>query len=57
MRTATEVQRSAGHPRRSDKFDLAVARWAMRYADQTQQDFDNMQAAVQQGKLPVEYGV
>jgi uncharacterized protein (DUF2252 family) len=41
----------------SDKFDLAVARWAMRYADQNQQDFDNLQAAVQQGKLPVEYGV
>jgi uncharacterized protein (DUF2252 family) len=41
----------------SDKFDLAVARWAMRYADQTQQDFDNLQAAVQRGKLPVEYGV
>jgi hypothetical protein len=41
----------------SDKFDSAVARWAMRYADQNQQDFDNLQAAVQQGKLPVEYGV
>ena len=41
----------------SDKFDLAIARWAMRYADQTQQDFDNLQAAVHQGKLPVEYGV
>jgi uncharacterized protein (DUF2252 family) len=41
----------------TDKFALAVARWAMRYADQTQLDFDNLQAAVQQGKLPVEYGV
>ena len=46
-----------GYLGRSDEFDHAIARWAVRYADQAQQDFDTLQEAVQQGKLPVEYGV
>ena len=46
-----------GYLGRSDQFDLAVAHWATRYADQAAQDFDTLQAAVQHGRLPVEYGV
>lgn len=46
-----------GYLGRSDEFDLAVARWAARYADQVEEDFGNLQAAVQHGRLPVEYGV
>ena len=46
-----------GYLGRSDEFDHAIARWSVRYADQAQQDFDTLQEAVQQGKLPVEYGV
>ena len=46
-----------GYLGRSDQFDRAVARWAVRYADRSERDFDDLQAAVQHGTLPVEYGV
>jgi uncharacterized protein (DUF2252 family) len=46
-----------GYLGRSDQFELAVARWAVRYADQAEQDFNDLQAAVQHGRLPAEYGV
>ena len=46
-----------GYLGRSEQFDEALAQWAMRYADQTEHDFDTLQAAVQKGRLPVEHGV
>jgi hypothetical protein len=46
-----------GYLGRSEQFDHALAQWAMRYADQAECDFDTLQAAVQQGRLPVEHGI
>jgi uncharacterized protein (DUF2252 family) len=46
-----------GYLGRSDEFERAVADWAVRYADRSERDFDDLQAAVERGKLPVEYGV
>jgi uncharacterized protein (DUF2252 family) len=46
-----------GYLGRSDQFELAVARWAVQYADQAERDFNDLQSAVQHGRLPAEYGV
>jgi uncharacterized protein (DUF2252 family) len=46
-----------GYLGRSDQFELAVARWAVQYADQAERDFKDLQSAVQHGRLPAEYGV
>lgn len=41
----------------SDRFDTAVADWAVAYADQVEQDFVGLEAAVAAGRLPAERGV
>jgi uncharacterized protein (DUF2252 family) len=46
-----------GYLGRSDQFELAVAHWAVQYADQAEQDFNDLQSAVQHGRLPAEHGV
>ena len=46
-----------GYLGRSDQFEVAVARWAVQYADQAERDFKDLQSAVQHGRLPAEYGV
>jgi uncharacterized protein (DUF2252 family) len=46
-----------GYLGRSDQFELAVARWAVQYADQAERDFNELQSAVQHDRLPAEYGV
>jgi uncharacterized protein (DUF2252 family) len=40
----------------SERFDLAVADWAVSYADQVEQDFAALEAAVASGRLPAELG-
>ena len=42
---------------RSDQFELAVAHWAVQYADQAERDFHDLESAVKHGRLPAEYGV
>lgn len=39
------------------KFADAITRWAKRYADQCEKDFDALALAAKQGIVPVEYGV
>jgi len=46
-----------GYLGRSDQFELAAANWAVQYADQAEKDYNDLQSAVQHGRLPVEYGV
>ena len=47
----------AGYAGGSDKLDLALARFARAYADQTEADHQRLVKAVAKGRLPVEYGV
>jgi uncharacterized protein (DUF2252 family) len=47
----------AGYAGSSDKLDVALARFARRYADQTEADHQALVAAVARGVLPVEYGL
>ncbi|MFT3852774.1 MAG: DUF2252 family protein [Ilumatobacteraceae bacterium] len=41
----------------SDRFDRAVARWSMSYADQTERDVAALEAAVQSGRVPAERSI
>src|SRR5262245_11607795 len=47
----------AGYLGRSQRFDLAVARWSVCYADQTERDFAALEGAVRSGRLPAERDV
>jgi uncharacterized protein (DUF2252 family) len=47
----------AGYLGRSDRFDRAVARWSMAYADQAERDFAELEGAVRRGRLPAEHGI
>jgi uncharacterized protein (DUF2252 family) len=47
----------AGYLGQNEVFDQAVANFAEAYADQTLHDYDNFQAAVKAGRIPVELGV
>lgn len=46
-----------GYLGKSDRFDQAVARWSIAYADQVEQDFDALKKAVKRGKLPAALGI
>jgi uncharacterized protein (DUF2252 family) len=46
-----------GYLGRSDQFEMAVAHWAVQYADQAERDFQDLESAVKHGRLPAEYGV
>ena len=41
----------------SDRFDQAIADFALAYADQAEKDYDILQKAIQKGDIPVEAGV
>jgi hypothetical protein len=41
----------------SDKFDVALCRFARAYADQTERDHQGLVDAVARGVLPVEHGL
>jgi uncharacterized protein (DUF2252 family) len=47
----------SGYAGSSDKLDVALARFARRYADQTEADHQELVRAVSRGVLPVEYGL
>jgi hypothetical protein len=47
----------AGYLGQTEVFDQAVADFAEVYADQTVRDYDDFQAAVKAGRIPVELGV
>jgi uncharacterized protein (DUF2252 family) len=47
----------SGYAGSSDKLDVALARFARRYADQTEADHQELVRAVARGVLPVEYGL
>jgi uncharacterized protein (DUF2252 family) len=47
----------AGYLGKSEVMDEAVTDFAEAYADQTVRDYDNFQAAVKAGRIPVELGV
>jgi uncharacterized protein (DUF2252 family) len=47
----------AGYLGSSDKADQALARFARRYADQTERDHERLVAAVNRGLLPAQHGV
>jgi hypothetical protein len=44
----------AGYLGRSPRFDRAVARWSVAYADQTERDFTALEDAVRAGHLPAD---
>jgi len=44
----------SGYLGRTDAFDTAVSRFATVYADQTEADFQTLEAAARAGKIPVE---
>src|SRR5262249_29565976 len=44
----------SGYLGRSDAFDTAVSRFAAAYADQTEVDFQTLEAAAKAGQIPVE---
>ncbi len=44
----------AGYIGKSDAFDLAIGKFAVAYADQTEKDFDAFKKAIKAGKLPIE---
>ncbi len=46
----------SGYVGSSDKLDIALSRFARRYADQTEADHAALVRAVAHGRLPVEYG-
>jgi len=46
-----------GYLGRSERFDRAVARWAVGYADQSERDFAALEDAVRSGRLPAERGI
>ncbi len=48
---------ASGYLGRSERFDAAVADWAVVYADQVERDFAALERAVERGRLPAERGV
>jgi uncharacterized protein (DUF2252 family) len=42
---------------KGDQFDRAIARFAERYADQNERDFEALQAAAKKKRIPVESGI
>lgn len=46
-----------GYLGRSDTFDVAVASWCRDYADQAERDFEALEKAVKDGRLPCETGI
>jgi hypothetical protein len=46
-----------GYLGRSEVFDEAVAKFAVAYADQTERDYEQFQAAVKSGRINAETGV
>jgi uncharacterized protein (DUF2252 family) len=46
-----DAARITGYLGRSDRFGLSVARFAERYADQTERDYDKLVAAVRHGRI------
>jgi uncharacterized protein (DUF2252 family) len=46
-----------GYLGRSDQFELAVAKWAVQYADQAEKDYNDLKSSVEHGRLRAEYGV
>jgi uncharacterized protein (DUF2252 family) len=42
---------------KGDQFDRAIATFAERYADQNERDFEALQAAAKEGRIPVESGI
>ena len=46
-----------GYLGNSDVFDRSVASWCKSYADQSERDFEALEAAVKSGRLPCETGV
>ncbi|WP_426593413.1 DUF2252 domain-containing protein [Cellulomonas sp. McL0617] len=47
----------AGYAGRSDKLDVAMARFALAYAEQTESDHEALVRAVASGRLPIERGI
>ena len=47
----------SGYVGRSDKLDVAMARFALAYAEQTEADHASLVRAVASGRLPIERGV
>ncbi len=47
----------AGYLGTSERFDAAVADWAVAYADQAERDFEALAHAVKSGRVGAEYGV
>ena len=47
----------AGYVGRSDKLDLALARFARLYADQTEADHQALVRAAERGMVPIERGL
>ena len=47
----------AGYVGTNDKLDVALCRFARRYADQTERDHKRLVDAVARGELPVEHGI
>ena len=43
-----------GYVGKSEALDLALARFAAAYADQTEKDFETLKAAADKGRIPVE---
>lgn len=46
-----------GYLGRSDRFEQAVSRWSMAYADQIERDYRALESAVRTGLVPAERGV
>ena len=44
----------SGYLGKSDKFDEAIADFAITYADQSERDYDRFRKAVREGRLEIE---
>jgi hypothetical protein len=47
-----DAARIAGYLGKNDTFDLAIAKFAVGYADQTERDYAEFGAAIRAGRLP-----
>lgn len=47
----------AGYVGKSENFDKAIATFAIRYADQTERDYEHLVQAVKQGRIAAETGI
>jgi hypothetical protein len=52
-----DAARISGYLGRSERFDDAVVRWAVAYADQTERDHAHLLAAIRTGRIAAELGV